>query len=136
MLRDLLRSEGFTAGRKHIGTLMAKMGIEAVYRRPNTSRAHPTNPVYPYLLRDLSIERSNQVWALDGKRSIKTLSSAYRELTGRPRITAERSEDGSCIFVRHGGNARASRKAVVGVVAVSTRSRLRYPRESVRARLQ
>src|SRR5690606_23529696 len=65
MLRDLLRPEGFTAGRKHIGTLMAKMGIEAHYRRPNTSRAHPANPVYPYLLRDLSIERSNQVWARD-----------------------------------------------------------------------
>ena len=41
MLRDLLRTEGYKAGRKHIGTLMAKMGIEALYRRPNTSRAHP-----------------------------------------------------------------------------------------------
>lgn len=65
MLRDLLRAEGFKAGRKHIGTLMAKMGIEALYRRPNTSRAHPANPIYPYLLRGLNIERSNQVWALD-----------------------------------------------------------------------
>lgn len=65
MLRDLLRPEGFKAGRRHIGTLMAKMGIEALYRRPNTSRAHPAHPVYPYLLRGLSIERANQVWALD-----------------------------------------------------------------------
>jgi putative transposase len=65
MLRDLLRAEGYQAGRKHIGTLMAKMGIEALYRRPNTSRAHPAHPVYPYLLRGLSIERSNQVWTLD-----------------------------------------------------------------------
>ena len=65
MLRDLLRIEGFKAGRKHIGTLMAKMGIEALYRRPNTSRAHPAHPVYPYLLRGLSIERANQVWTLD-----------------------------------------------------------------------
>jgi putative transposase len=65
MLRDLLRAEGYKAGRKHIGTLMAKMGIEALYRRPNTSRAHPAHPVYPYLLRGLSIERSNQVWTLD-----------------------------------------------------------------------
>jgi putative transposase len=65
MLRDLLRTEGYKAGRKHIGTLMAKMGIEALYRRPNTSRAHPAHPVYPYLLRGLSIERSNQVWTLD-----------------------------------------------------------------------
>ncbi len=65
MLRDLLRAEGYKAGRKHIGTLMAKMGIEALYRQPNTSRAHPAHPVYPYLLRGLSIERSNQVWTLD-----------------------------------------------------------------------
>jgi len=65
MLRDLLRTEGCKAGRKHIGTLMAKMGIEALYRRPNTSRAHPAHRVYPYLLRGLSIERANQVWTLD-----------------------------------------------------------------------
>jgi putative transposase len=65
MLRDLLRAEGIKVGRKHVRTLMAKMGIEALYRRPNTSRAHPAHPVYPYLLRGLSIERSNQVWTLD-----------------------------------------------------------------------
>jgi putative transposase len=65
MLRDLLRAEGVKVGRKHVRTLMEKMGIEALYRRPNTSRAHPAHPVYPYLLRGLSIERSNQVWALD-----------------------------------------------------------------------
>jgi putative transposase len=65
MLRDLLRSEGFAVGRKHVGTLMGKMGIEALYRRPNTSRAHPAHPVYPYLLRGLAIERANQVWTLD-----------------------------------------------------------------------
>lgn len=65
MLRDLLRAEGYDVGRKHVGTLMEKMGIEALYRRPNTSRAHPAHPVYPYLLRGLSIERSNQVWTLD-----------------------------------------------------------------------
>jgi putative transposase len=65
MLRDLLRAEGVKVGRKHVRTLMEKMGIEAPYRRPNTSRAHPAHPVYPYLLRGLSIERSNQVWTLD-----------------------------------------------------------------------
>lgn len=64
-LRDLLQAEGYDVGRKHVGTLMAKMGIEALYRRPNTSRAHPAHPVYPYLLRGLSIQRANQVWALD-----------------------------------------------------------------------
>lgn len=65
MLRDLLRAEGVKVGRKHVRTLMEKMGIEALYRRPNTSRAHPAHPVYPYLLRGLSIDRSNQVWTLD-----------------------------------------------------------------------
>jgi putative transposase len=65
MLRDLLAAEGIKVGRRHVGTLMGKMGIEALYRRPNTSRAHPAHPVYPYLLRGLSIERSNQVWTLD-----------------------------------------------------------------------
>jgi len=65
MLRDLLRQEGFKVGRKHVATLMRKMGIEALYRRPNTSRKHPENPVYPYLLRHLAITRSNQVWAMD-----------------------------------------------------------------------
>ncbi len=65
MLRDLLRQEGETAGRKHVATLMRKMGIEALYRKPNTSRTHPHHPVYPYLLRHLTVDRPNQVWAMD-----------------------------------------------------------------------
>ena len=65
MLRDLLRQEGHHVGRKHIATLMRLMGIEALYRRPNTSRRHPLHPVFPYLLRHLVIERPNQVWAMD-----------------------------------------------------------------------
>lgn len=65
MLRDLLRQEGVGVGRKHVGALMKKMGIEALYRKPHTSRRHETHPVYPYLLRDLSIERPNHVWAAD-----------------------------------------------------------------------
>lgn len=65
MLRDLLRLEGVRIGRKHVATLMRKMGIEALYRRPNTSRKHPAHPVFPYLLRHLTIERANQVWAMD-----------------------------------------------------------------------
>jgi putative transposase len=65
MLRDLLRQEGIPVGRKHIATLMRKMGIEALYRRPNTSRRHPEHPVYPYLLRNLAVTRVNQVWAMD-----------------------------------------------------------------------
>ncbi len=65
LLRDLLRREGFEVGRKHVGTLMAKMGIEALYRKPNTSKKHPGHPVYPYLLRGRKIERANEVWAMD-----------------------------------------------------------------------
>ena len=65
MLRDLLRQEGFQVGRRHVGTLMRKMGIEALYRRPRTSKKHPQHQVYPYLLRNLTIDRPNQVWAMD-----------------------------------------------------------------------
>ena len=65
MLRDMLRAKGFAVGRKHVATLMKRMGVEALYRRPNTSRKHPQNPVYPYLLRGMMIDRVNQVWAMD-----------------------------------------------------------------------
>ena len=65
MLRDLLRREGYTIGRKRVRTVMACMGIDALYRKPNTSRRHPAHPVYPYLLRTLTIDRPNQVWAAD-----------------------------------------------------------------------
>jgi putative transposase len=65
MLRDMLTREGVSIGRRHVRTLMKKMGIEAIYRRPNTSKAAPGHKIYPYLLRGLKIERNNQVWAMD-----------------------------------------------------------------------
>ncbi len=65
MLRDLLKAQGFEVGRKHVSTLMRRMGIEAIYRRPNTSRKHPKHPIYPYLLRGLTIDRPDHVWAMD-----------------------------------------------------------------------
>ena len=65
MLQGLLSAEGSKVGRRHVRTLMRRMGIEAVYRRPNTSKPAPGHKVYPYLLRDLSIDRPNQVWAMD-----------------------------------------------------------------------
>ena len=65
MLRDLLRQEGHAIGRRHVATLMRRMGIEAVYRKPCTSKRHPAHPVYPYLLRQLEITRPNHVWASD-----------------------------------------------------------------------
>jgi putative transposase len=61
-MRDLLRQQGLDAGRLHVGTLM---GIEAIYRRPNTSKPAPGHRIYPYLLRNLKIDRPNQVWAMD-----------------------------------------------------------------------
>jgi putative transposase len=65
MLRDLLAADGIAAGRLHVATLMKRMGIEAIYRRPNTSRLARGHKVYPYLLRGLAIERANHVWATD-----------------------------------------------------------------------
>ena len=65
MMRGLLRQEGLSSGRRHIATLMRRMGIEALYRKPNTSRRRPGHTVYPYLLRGLEVSRPNQVWAMD-----------------------------------------------------------------------
>jgi putative transposase len=53
MLRDLLRREGITMGRLAVATLMRRMGIEAPYRRPSTSKPAPGRKIYPYLLRNL-----------------------------------------------------------------------------------
>jgi len=65
MLRDLLKLEGVEIGRKHVATLMRKMGIEALYRKANTSRRNHAHRISPYLLRGLTIDRPNQVWAMD-----------------------------------------------------------------------
>ena len=65
MLRDLLNREGIEIGRRHVATLMKRMGIEALYRRPNTSKPAPGHKIYPYLLRGMTIDRPNQVWAMD-----------------------------------------------------------------------
>jgi len=65
MLRDLLRGEGIAIGRERVGAMMRRMGLEALYRRPNTSKPADGHKVYPYLLRGLPVERPNQVWAMD-----------------------------------------------------------------------
>jgi putative transposase len=65
MLRDLLRGEGVIIGREMVRTMMRRMCIEALYRRPNTSKPCPGHKIYPYLLHGLAIERPNQVWAMD-----------------------------------------------------------------------
>jgi putative transposase len=65
MLRGLLAQQNSEVGRRHIKTLMRKMAIEAIYRRPNTSKPAPGNRIYPYLLRNIVVSRPNQVWAMD-----------------------------------------------------------------------
>jgi putative transposase len=64
MARHLGR-QGHSASRKRVRRLMKKMGLEAVYPRPRTSKPHPEQRVYPYLLRNMVIEKSNQVWCAD-----------------------------------------------------------------------
>jgi putative transposase len=65
MLRAMLSREGVSIGRRHVAALMRRMGIAAIYRRPNTSKPEPGHKIYPYLLRGMKIERVNQVWAMD-----------------------------------------------------------------------
>jgi len=64
-IRDELRDRGYEIGREHVRTLMKKMGIEAIYRKPRLSKPHPGHKIYPYLLRGMEITRANQVWAAD-----------------------------------------------------------------------
>ncbi|MFD2853457.1 IS3 family transposase [Eoetvoesiella caeni] len=65
MLARLLRRDGYEVGRRHVRTLMKRMGVQALYCKPNTSRRNVQHKVWPYLLRDMRIDRANQVWALD-----------------------------------------------------------------------
>lgn len=64
-IRDFLTESGHKVGRRHVRTLMKKMGIETLYRKPNLSQRHKKHPIYPYLLRDIDVVRPNQVWASD-----------------------------------------------------------------------
>jgi len=65
MLRDLLRGEGVVIGRDRVVSMMRRMRIETIYCRPNTSKPSPGHKIYPYLLRDVTVEKANQVWAMD-----------------------------------------------------------------------
>ena len=65
MLKGLLAAEGIKTGRRHVRTLMRRMGIEALYRRPRTTKPEPGHKIYPYLLGGMDITRPNQVWAMD-----------------------------------------------------------------------
>jgi putative transposase len=65
MLRDLLNREGIEVGRRHVATLMKRMGITALYRKPNTSKPAAGHKIYPYLLRGVTVDRPDQAWAMD-----------------------------------------------------------------------
>jgi putative transposase len=65
MLRDMLARQELEVGRRHVKTLMRKMSIKAIYRKPNTSKPEPGHRIYPYLLRNLVVSRPNQAWAMD-----------------------------------------------------------------------
>ena len=64
-IRSELKNRGHKAGRIHVRTLMRKMGIEAVYKKPRLSKPHPGHRIYPYLLKGLDITRANHVWCSD-----------------------------------------------------------------------
>lgn len=64
-IRNELRDRGYDIGRRHVSTLMRKMGIAALYQKPRLSEPHPGHKVYPYLLRGMEITRANQVWTAD-----------------------------------------------------------------------
>ena len=65
MLRGLLAADGCKIGRRHVKTLMRRMGIAALYRHPRTTKPEPGHKIYPYLLRGIEVTRPNQVWAMD-----------------------------------------------------------------------
>jgi putative transposase len=64
-IRDELKDLGHDVGRGHVGTLMRKMGLEAIYCKPRTTKPQPGNKTYPYLVRNMEILRANHVWAGD-----------------------------------------------------------------------
>ena len=64
-MKGALRIRGHKVGRIHVRTLMRKMGIEAIYKKPHLSKPHPGHKVYPYLLRGLDITEANSVWCSD-----------------------------------------------------------------------
>lgn len=64
-VRDALQDRGHTIGRSHVRTLMRKMGVEALYRKPRLSKPSPGHAIYPYLLKGLTITEANKAWAAD-----------------------------------------------------------------------
>jgi hypothetical protein len=95
MLRDLLRGEGVAIGRARITTMMRRMGIEALYRRPNTSKPADGHKIYPYLLRGLPIDRSNQA-EVAAPQPDGVFANAERLGDARTGPTRKRQQNGAC----------------------------------------
>jgi len=79
MLRDILRQDGAIVGRLHVASLMNRMGVEALYQRPRTTKPHPGHKAFPYLLRNRQITEPNQAWAMD----ISVLQQRRRQFVSR-----------------------------------------------------
>ena len=92
MLRDVLSLQGLEVGRRHVRTLMRRMGIETLYRRPNTSKPAPGHRIYPYLLRGVAITRPNQAWAMDVERLWRSLKYEHVYLHAYESVAEARSE--------------------------------------------
>src|SRR6476619_109075 len=104
MLRGLLVSEGIAIGRRHVKTLIRRMGIEALYRRPRTTKPEPGHKIYPYLLRGMEITRPNQVWAMDITYIPMARGFVYRAGLGDPPGAVMATVD------HDGGSVSASRR--------------------------
>ena len=110
MLRDLLNQEGIAIGRRRVATLMKRMGIEAIYRKPNTSKPAPGHKIYPYLLRGMAVDTPNQVWAMDI--TYVPMARGFVYLGGRGRLVQPSgSRPGGCRSPwRRGSASRRWRK--------------------------
>jgi putative transposase len=113
MLRDLLRSEAIAIGRAHVRTLMRRLAITAIYQRPKTTQPHPAHPVFPYLLRTLTVTRPNHVWAATSRTSRwpVALPTSWSSWTGR----VGRSSRG--VYRRPSPPTSASRRSRTGSLA-------------------
>ncbi len=87
-LRDYLRRQGYLVNRKRIQRLMRKMGLVSVAPSPNTSKANKSHKIYPYLLKDLEINRPNQVWCTDLTYSVPGVQGKHGCLN-EPRVYLE-----------------------------------------------
>ena len=117
MLRRLLAANGSKVGRRHVKTLMQRMGIEALYRRPRTTRPEPGHKIYPYLLRGVEVTRPNQVWAMDityipMAKGFVYLAVVLDWFSRRVSVVARVDHDGSIVLRRDiGGGAGQARQA-------------------------